>query len=1090
MQNRERQVLADTGKYLLVKGFRGFIFIVALQELFQDPMKKHFLIFCLLAYGITAHAQLPASSFERYTVQQGLSDNNVFCITQDDLGYIWLGTENGLNRFDGNVFQNFYHDTSSFSIPGNHIIELKRTGGHEILVLTQKGLHQVNAATLARRNYLLPEAERSHANPNRLVDVMRLKNGSFALSTSIGFYVIDTAGRMTFGFNRLQSGTVPVAVGSGVLNYGRNIFLLPDNNALLFTKKEGVSLYIPSTNKFIRYRTALPAEWSAFYPPQEDWLARYQLDSVRFMMVHARQQSITFYNAATGSSKTAGIPSVIHNDLSDESRIFPLSKGRFAITSGGSGYYVFQLNENTGEVVFDEEKGLKGYKCNYLFTDKEQRLWVCTSNGLLCEKKEQPLFTSWLLNDYAQEGYSYFCYITRYKDRLYIAKAARQPHVTVVDTATMQIVKKISLPGISREGDDNPSIQCYYPDTLWIGTDDGVTWLNVKNYHNGKVALPEELQHARVSLNPVMGNGDTWMMKPWGGVVAKYNIHTRQFTVYTNKTDPKLPFDRPKQVVYDAYGDAWISGYGLARWNYKENRFDTLLDRYNGLNKEEDNILSITADSRGSLWLHSFENGLQEYRIKEKRFINHALLEGFSFNALVNLSNKEVAGKIWFSTPSNQIGNINLQTGYSNIYGTKDGIPEGRPSARYIFYDEAADQCYALLAKYLIRFRPSGEPIVQNNNNILVEQVTAPDALIHYPGDTVQFPYKRNNLSIRFTLINYNSTSSYQFYYRLNESRSWVPLRNLRTINMTSLSPGKYTLYIKALDRNQDEKTKQLVIIIDPPFWNTWWFISLSLLLLVAAVLSLLKWRELIMRRAAAVKFDAQAQQHAEMKARLQLELELAVMNQQLTEMEMKALHAQMNPHFIFNCLNSIVGMIIYHQNEDASRYLNKFAQLIRENLDHSKRSFITLQQNINYLHNYLKMEQIRFTNFEYEMKVDETLDTEEIMIAPMLIQPLAENAIWHGLQAIEEKKQLKISFSRDEDYLVCEIEDNGVGINKTTGHNSTTQHLSMGIENIQKRIGLLRQKYNTDCVITFTDKGDRHTEETGTIVTLTWKII
>lgn len=1049
-------------------------------------MKKEFLTSCLILYGCVAHAQLQASSFERYTVQQGLSDNNVFCITQDDLGYIWLGTENGLNRFDGNIFQSFYHDTSSYSIPGNHVLELKRTGLHEILVLTQKGLQQVNTTTLARRNYLLPDTERNSANPNRLTDVVKLKNGAFAISTSVGFYVMHANGSMAYAYNRLRGGYS----GPEMVNYGRNIFLLPDHNALLFTKDEGVSLYIPATNTFVRYRTALPAEWSAFYPPGEDWIARYQMDSVRFMLVHSRQRSFTYYNAATGRAKITAMPAVIHDDLSEDSRIFPFGRNRFAITSGGSGYYTFELNEQTGEVTFDENRSLKGYKCNYLFMDKEERLWVGTSNGLLYEKKEQPLFTSYLLNDYAAEGYSYFCYLTRYKDRLYLAKAARQPHITVVDTATMKVIKKVTLPGYHINYDENPSIQCYYPDTLWIGTNNGVAWLDIKNYHSGKVALPEPLQHGRVALNPVMENGDTWMLRPWGGVVAKYNIHTRQFTCYTNATDPELPFERPKQVVYDAYGDAWLSGYGLARWNYKTNRFDTLMNRYNGLNKDEDNILTITADNRGSLWLHSFENGLQEYRIKEKRFISHSLLDGVSFNALVNLSNKEVAGKIWFSTPSNQIGNINLQTGSSNIYGTKDGIPEGRPSARYIFYDEAADQCYALLAKYLIRFRPSAEPVVRNNNNILIEQVTAPDALVHYPGDTVEFPYKQNNLSIRFTLINYNNTSSYHFYYRLNESTSWVPLRNLRTINMTSLSPGKYTLYIKALDRNQDEKTKQLLIIIHPPFWNTWWFITLSMLLLVAAVLSLLKWRELVLGRAAAVKFDAQAKQNEEMKGRLQLELELAVLNQQLTEMEMKALHAQMNPHFIFNCLNSIVGMIIYQQNEDASRYLNKFAQLIRENLDHSKRSFITLQQNINYLHNYLKMEQIRFTNFEYEMKVDALLDTEEIMIAPMLIQPLAENAIWHGLQAIEEKKQLKISFSKEEDYLVCEIEDNGVGINKTKDHNSTTKHLSMGIENIQKRILLLRQKYNTDCVITFTDKGDRHTDETGTIVTLTWKII
>lgn len=1049
-------------------------------------MKKQFLISCLILYGSVAHAQLQASSFERYTVQQGLSDNNVFCITQDDLGYIWLGTENGLNRFDGNIFQSFYHDTGSYSIPGNHVLELKRTGLHEILVLTQKGLQQVNTTTLARRNYLLPETERNPANPNRLTDVVKLKNGAFAISTSVGFYVMHANGSMAYAYNRLRGGYS----GPEMVNYGRNIFLLPDHNALLFTKNEGVSLYIPATNKFVRYRTALPAEWSAFYPPGEDWIARYQMDSVRFMLVHSRQRSFTYYNAATGRAKITTMPSLIHDDLSEDSRIFPLGRNRFAITSGGSGYYTFELNEQTSEVTFDENRSLKGYKCNYLFMDKEERLWVGTSNGLLYEKKEQPLFTSYLLNDYAAEGYSYFCYLTRYKDRLYLAKAARQPHITVVDTATMKVIKKVTLPGYHINYDENPSIQCYYPDTLWIGTNDGVAWLDTKNYHSGKVALPEPLQHGRVALNPVMENGDTWMLRPWGGVVAKYNIHTRQFTCYTNTTNPKLPFERPKQVVYDAYGDAWLSGYGLARWNYKTNRFDTLMDKYDGLNKDEDNILTITADNRGSLWLHSFENGLQEYRIKEKRFISHSLLDGVSFNALVNLSNKEVAGKIWFSTPSNQIGNINLQTGSSNIYGTKDGIPEGRPSARYIFYDEAADQCYALLAKYLIRFRPSAEPVVRNNNNILIEQVTAPNALVHYPCDTVAFPYKQNNLSIRFTLINYNNTSSYHFYYRLNESTSWVPLRNLRTINMTSLSPGKYTLYIKALDRNQDEKTKQLLIIIHPPFWNTWWFITLSMLLLVAAVLSLLRWRELVLRRAAAVKFDAQAKQNEEMKGRLQLELELAVLNQQLTEMEMKALHAQMNPHFIFNCLNSIVGMIIYQQNEDASRYLNKFAQLIRENLDHSKRSFITLQQNINYLHNYLKMEQIRFTNFEYEMKVDALLDTEEIMIAPMLIQPLAENAIWHGLQAIEEKKQLKISFSKEADYLVCEIEDNGVGINKTKDHNSTTKHLSIGIENIQKRILLLRQKYNTDCVITFTDKGDRHTDETGTIVTLTWKII
>src|SRR5688500_7459241 len=103
-----------------------------------------FLTVLIMLKGITSFPQMTAASFERYAIQQGLSDNNVFCITQDEQGYIWLGTENGLNRFDGNTFSSYFHDTSGYSIPGNHVIDLKRSGTHDILVLTQKGLHYFN----------------------------------------------------------------------------------------------------------------------------------------------------------------------------------------------------------------------------------------------------------------------------------------------------------------------------------------------------------------------------------------------------------------------------------------------------------------------------------------------------------------------------------------------------------------------------------------------------------------------------------------------------------------------------------------------------------------------------------------------------------------------------------------------------------------------------------------------------------------------------------------------------------------------------------------------------------------------------------
>lgn len=1025
---------------------------------------RHILLICLLLpYGEVSIAQPAAAAFERYTIRQGLSDNNVSCITQDGMGYIWLGTENGLNRFDGNTFASYFHDTTGRSIPGNHIIDLKRTASGLLLALTQKGVHQLNTLSMQGRNYLLPASERSHTSQNRLVDVLPLHNGAMALSSSLGFYVMNADTGFAFRFNRLRAGGES---GASVANYGQNMFQLGDGNVLLFTRQEGISLYIPATRRFIRYLTALPPGLRAFCRP---WLVRCQLGEGLFMFVHQAKDSLTVYNANEQTKITAAIPAFAREELTAECRIFSMPGRRFAITLARSGLCVFRLHA-PGEVHFEAAKQLPEYKCNYVFTDRDNGLWVGTSMGLLRERKEQPFFTAWNLNPAPDDGYSRFYAMLRHGGRLYLTGSNPEATITVVDTATMSVVRTIKLAPGSKEGTQLATIQRYHPDTLWIGTNKGVMWLDTRHYNVGRVVMPPELEGLRVHLGPPLKNGEAWLVAMWGGAVARYNIQRRSFTCYTGKTNPALPFDRVKQAVCDAYGDVWISGHGLARWRYSTGRFDdTVITRYNGINKEEDNILAICADARGSLWLHSFENGLQEYRIRENRFVSHSWTEGFSSTALVNISNCEVLGKIWFSTPGNQVGNIDLDTRKFNLYGAGDGLPEERPSSRNIFYDDETGHCYALTANHLVRFSPGDEPATPNTSPILIEQVTAPDGPIYYPGDTVRFPHQHNNVGVRFTIVSYGNNADNQFFYRINTAKTWVPLRNQRNVNMNGLSPGTYDLWIKAVGRHGDEQLRRLAVIIDPPFWDTWWFLVLAAMTAGGVGYMAMRWRERMQQK----------------------KLELALLNQQLTEMEMKALHAQMNPHFIFNCLNSILGMIIYRRNEEAYRYLNRFARLIRENFDHSRRTFITLQQNIDYLHNYLKMEQLRFTNFEYDMKVDEGLNTAEIMIAPMLIQPLAENAIWHGLQAVEDKKQLWISFSRKRDYLVCEIEDNGIGINRATADRSHTQrHLSIGIDNIRKRIVLLQRKYNTDCIIRFMDKSERGTGESGTIVTLTWKII
>ncbi len=220
---------------------------------------------------------------------------------------------------------------------------------------------------------------------------------------------------------------------------------------------------------------------------------------------------------------------------------------------------------------------------------------------------------------------------------------------------------------------------------------------------------------------------------------------------------------------------------------------------------------------------------------------------------------------------------------------------------------------------------------------------------------------------------------------------------------------------------------------------------------------------------------------------------ELAGINEQLVEARLSALQAQMNPHFVFNALNSIKRMILDAENERASRYLSKFALMIRMTLNHSKDHFVTLSENIEYLKAYLEMEQLRSDDsFNWNIHTDENIDLQETAIPSLMIQPLVENAIWHGLMHVEGKKNIKIGFTLVQNKINCSIEDNGIGILKSERmkQNNKTQHRSVGLDNLRNRIKIMNEKYDTDCSLEITDLSLNGGNHSGTLVVLRLNVI
>ncbi len=225
---------------------------------------------------------------------------------------------------------------------------------------------------------------------------------------------------------------------------------------------------------------------------------------------------------------------------------------------------------------------------------------------------------------------------------------------------------------------------------------------------------------------------------------------------------------------------------------------------------------------------------------------------------------------------------------------------------------------------------------------------------------------------------------------------------------------------------------------------------------------------------------------------RLEGERAKSALQQRAKELEIQALRSQMNPHFIFNCLNAINRFILGHETEAASDYLTKFSRLMRMIMNHSRHSYISLADEIEVLRLYLDMERLRFKDaFDYRIDVEEELDTDEVRIPPLLVQPFVENAVWHGLMHKEERGSLSIRIRVKDDLLTCIVRDNGVGRRRAgmLKSKSAEKHKSMGLQITAERMALLTGPGEPQPFFQIEDLYDETGDPAGTQVTLTIKI-
>ncbi|WP_324719381.1 histidine kinase [Salinimicrobium sp. HB62] len=315
-----------------------------------------------------------------------------------------------------------------------------------------------------------------------------------------------------------------------------------------------------------------------------------------------------------------------------------------------------------------------------------------------------------------------------------------------------------------------------------------------------------------------------------------------------------------------------------------------------------------------------------------------------------------------------------------------------------------------------------------NNNELLSQQRSEQEEL--------ELAHNQNTVLLRFGTNSHPFPNKLKYQYKLNEKDNWSLPTDKPEIFLPFLTPNDYEITVRVLDQSTGLSYTQplLRLSILQPFWKTWWFFLLILCAILLVVFSVYK---------------------IQIRQNKRFEAQKRIIQKRFEETKMEALLAQMNPHFIFNAMNSIQNYILDSDIDNANLFLGDFAKLIRLNLDHCTRPTILLIEEIEYLQSYTRVENTRFNNaVKVIFDIDKELDVYEVEIPTMLLQTFVENVFVHAFPNNIEDPTLEISFKLlPGDILECKIKDNGVGFQADT---SNKLHNSKGIKLVKERLTLL----------------------------------
>lgn len=484
--------------------------------------------------------------------------------------------------------------------------------------------------------------------------------------------------------------------------------------------------------------------------------------------------------------------------------------------------------------------------------------------------------------------------------------------------------------------------------------------------------------------------------------------------------------------------------YGCANGLYTVNIKSQKHHRIPGIERA---VTKILPTHKNGIWITSKGDGLYQYQNGQFKRMDREL--NLPTDVFYDID-VDSLGKIWIAS---NLGIISLKKnnkGYKvQHFQDSNGLPSNEIYKLAIYQN----QLFLSTPKGLGRFPINISLINAIPPTFSLAKISTHTTLLSTKQQSVSLSHKDNSLSLDFNILAYKNNKQH-LIYRIKQNQPFTTVEGNQIV-LQNLKPDKYVLTVYALnnDRMKSLSPYLLNIEIIPPFWQIWWFLSLCLLLLFIII-----W---FMRKLQIERIK-------------QREREKTRINTLIAQSKLSALQAKMNPHFIFNAINSIQNYILKNQSEAAQSYLTKFSRLIRLVLRQSAEKAITLKEEIDTLTLYIELEKLRFKDiFEYRLVIAPILNTQTIFLPTMLIQPYVENAIWHGLMNLkgERRGELHIDIQTIGDELLISIKDNGIGRERAAAFRKEKNYVSAGMILTEERLNTLQDIFpNGNFKIKITD--------------------